>query len=211
MNGPVARVLGSATSWLLFTLSFTMLYRVSTIVMDLGGFCASGGPYVIAVQCPDAVVVFAPLSIFGGLIATGIALFFARGFGTPLVIWAWPVLFVGLGLAFLQASFIPGGVSNLVVAIVFIVMGAAPLVIVLRIGAQRLLVGTTTMRDRPFRDGRGPTPILGTGRRAGDEDAEPATAGDWALALGISVPSIALGLWLAHVAFDAAVAASSAR
>ena len=35
--------------------------------MDLGGFCASGGPYVVAVECPDAVLATTPLSIFGGV------------------------------------------------------------------------------------------------------------------------------------------------
>ena len=204
MNGPAARVLGSAVSWLLFTVSFALLYRVSAVVMGLGGFCASGGPYVIETQCPDAVVVFAPLSIFGGLIAAAIGLFFARGFGTPLVIWAWPILFVGLGIAFLLASFVPGGVANLIVGIVFVVMGLVPLLIVLRVGAARLLIGTTNVHDRPFRDGRGPTPIFNIGQGAGDEDAESATAGDWALALGISVPSILIGYWLAELLFRAA-------
>jgi hypothetical protein len=204
MNRPVARVLGSAASWLLFTVSFTLLYQVSAMVMGLGGFCASGGPYVIETQCPDAVVIFAPLSIFGGLIAAAIGLFFARGFGTPLVIWAWPILFVGLGIAFLLASFVPGGVTNLVVGIVFLVMGLVPLVIVLRVGAARLLIGTTNARDRPFRDGRGPTPIFNIGGGAGDENAAPATVGDWALALGISVPSILVGVWLAQVMLRAA-------
>ena len=204
LNSPVARVVGSAVSWLLFTVSFTLLYQVSAVVMGLGGFCASGGPYVIETQCPDAVVIFAPLSIFGGLIATAIGLVFARGFGTPLVIWAWPILFVGLGIDFLLASFVPGGVANLVVAIVFIVMGLVPLVIVLRVGAARLIVGTTNAHDRPFRDGRGPTPIFNLGRRGDDENAAPATAGDWALALGISVPSILVGLWLAQLLFQAA-------
>lgn len=203
MNGPAARMLGSAVSWMLFSISFTLLYQVSAVVMGLGGFCASGGPYVIETQCPDAVVVFAPLSIFGGLIAAGIGLFFARGFGTPLVIWAWPILFVGLGIDFLLASFVPGGVANLVVAIVFIAMGLAPLVLVLRVGAARLLVGTTNAHDRPFRDGRGPTPIFQLGAEANDDDAAPATAGDWARALGISVPSILIGVWLGLLLFRA--------
>ncbi len=64
-NGPAARVLGSAVSWLLFSTSFTLLYQVSAIVMGLGGFCASGGPYVIETQCPDAVVIFALTAIAG--------------------------------------------------------------------------------------------------------------------------------------------------
>lgn len=204
MNGPVARVFGSAVSWLLFTASFTLLYRVSALIMGLGGACASGGPYVIETQCPDVVVVLAPLSIFGGLIAAAIGLFFARGFGTPLVIWAWPILFVGLGIAFLLATLVPGGVANLIVGIVFVIMGLVPLLIVLRVGAARLLIGTTDVHDRPFRDGRGPTPIFTIGREFGDDEAEPATAGDWALALGISVPSVLIGLWLAEALFRAA-------
>ena len=42
-----------------------------------------------------------PLSIFGGLAAVAIGVFFARGFGVPVVSWAWPILFVGLGGGFL--------------------------------------------------------------------------------------------------------------
>jgi hypothetical protein len=197
LNSPLARVLGSAVSWLLFTLSFTLLYLSAGVVMGLGGSCASGGPYVIETECPEAVLLFTPLSIFAMLIAVAIAAFVARGFGSPLVIWAWPVLFVGLGIDFLLAASAPGGIANLVVAIVFIVMGLVPLVIVLRAGAVRLLIGTTDPHDRPFRDGRGPTPIFQLGRRSGDDDARRATARDWALALGVSVPALVVGAWLA--------------
>ena len=206
MNGPVARVAGSAVSWLLFAVCFTLLHRVSALVMGLGGSCASGGPYVIETPCPESVVVFAPLSIFGGLAAVVVALFFARGFGTPLVIWAWPILFVGLGVDFLLASFMPGAGANLVVAIVFIGMGLGPLFFVLRVGAARLLIGTTNAHDRPFRDGRGPTLIIFSGDRAGGDDAVRATAGDWVTALGISLPMIMLGVWLAQLLFGAAAA-----
>ena len=207
MNGPVARVLGSAVSWMLFTLCFTLLYQVSAVVLGLGGFCANGGPYVIETECPEAVVIFAPLSIFGGLLAAAIGLLVARGFGTPLVIWAWPILFVGLGLDFLRASFLPGGVANIVVGIVFVVMGLVPLVVVVRVGAARLLVGTTNAHDRPFRDGRGPTPIFRVGRAGDEESAVPATARVWALALGVSVPSVIVGVWLGLVLFRSVGAA----
>jgi len=201
---PASRVLGSAVSWLLFAFCFSLLHQVSTVVMGLGGFCASGGPYVIETECPEAVVLFAPFSIIAGLVAVGIGAFIARGFGTPLVIWAWPILFVGLGIDFLLAAFMPGGVANLVVAVVFIAMGLVPLGIVLRVGAQRLLIGTTNAHGRAFRDGRGPTPIFGLGVRGDDDSAMPATAGDWGLALVISLPAIALGIWLAYLAFAAA-------
>jgi hypothetical protein len=201
MNGPAARVGGSAASWLLFAFCFTLLYLTSDLVMRLGGSCASGGPYFIETPCPDAVLVFAPLSIFGGMAAVAIGLLFARGFGTPLVVWAWPILFVGLGLAFLFAAFVPGGAANLVVSIVFIAMGLVPLVIVLRVGAARLLIGTTNVHDRAFRDGRGPTPIFHLGGDIDDRSAAPATAGDWAHALGISLPAIAIGTWLGLMLF----------
>mgnify|MGYP001149551442 CR=1 FL=1 len=72
MTSPLARLAGSALSWFLFALSFTLLFLVSYTVLALGGSCASGGPYEIAVQCPEGVAAFAPLSIFGGLIAVGI-------------------------------------------------------------------------------------------------------------------------------------------
>jgi len=64
---PIWRVLGSAASWLLFSFCFSLLYLGSTIVMGLGGYCATGGPYVIETECPDSVVATVPLSIFGGL------------------------------------------------------------------------------------------------------------------------------------------------
>ncbi|MEZ5189817.1 MAG: hypothetical protein R2717_02260 [Schumannella sp.] len=54
-SGPLWRVAGSFASWFLFTLCFTLLFLGSTVVMGLGGYCASGGPYVIETQCPDAV------------------------------------------------------------------------------------------------------------------------------------------------------------
>lgn len=203
-NSPAARVLGSVASWFAFVFCFTLLFRTASVVMGLGGSCASGGPYVIEVECPDAVLLFAPLSIVGLFVAAGIALALARGFGTPLILWGWPILFVGLGIDFLLASFVPGGIANLVVAIVFIAMGLVPLIVVLRVGAARLLIGTTNVHDRPFRDERGPTPIFLTGRRSGDDDAREATPGDWALALAVSVPAIVLGVWLGGVAFTAA-------
>src|SRR6188472_3828597 len=117
MNGPAARVLGSAVSWLLFSISLTLLYQVSAVVMGLGGFCASGGPYVIETECPDAVVAYVPLSIFGGLIACAIGAVFAQGFGTPLISWGWPILFGGLGTAFLISSTQPGAITFVVIGI----------------------------------------------------------------------------------------------
>lgn len=70
VNSPLARVAGSAASWLLFVCCFALLYRTSAIVMGLGGSCASGGPYAIEVECPEAVLLYTPLSIFGIFVST---------------------------------------------------------------------------------------------------------------------------------------------
>ena len=131
---------------------------------------------------------------------------FARGFGTPLMIWAWPILFVGLGVDFLLASFLPGGVGNLVIAIVFIVMGLAPLLFVVRAGARPLLIGATNARDEAFVE-RGRPMILftGWGRREGEEPI-PDRPADWAVALGLSLPMIVIGVWLGVLMFRAASA-----
>ncbi|WP_375383990.1 hypothetical protein [uncultured Microbacterium sp.] len=205
LNTPAARILGSVVSWLLFSLCFTLLFESGRMLMGLGGSCASGGPYVIETPCPDAVAIFTPLSILGGLAAAAIGLIFARGFGTPVVLWAWPVLFVGLGIDFLLASFQPGGAANLVVAIVFLVMGLVPLGFVWRVGVRRLFVGTTDARDRSFMDERGPVRIFSFGA-APPDDSRRVTAGDWALALGICLPCVALGVWLGLILFGVAAA-----
>jgi len=203
---PLWRVLGSVVSWLLFTLSFSLLYMGSAVVMGLGGFCASGGPYVIETECPDAVVAFVPLSIFGGLAAAAIGAIFAQGFGTPLISWAWPILFCGLGAAFLISSTVPGGITFLIIGVVFVVMGAAPLVLEFRASAQRLFLGSTTAADRKFVEGGSarwsPTQMMNVGSGESTEPAPP-TAGDWTLSLGILIASVALGITLATLLWSA--------
>lgn len=205
---PIWRVIGSAASWLLFALCFTLLYLGSAVVMGLGGFCASGGPYVIETECPEAVVMYVPLSIFGGLLAVGIGLFLARGFGTPLISWAWPVLFVGLGAAFLIASAQPGGITFLFLGLMFVAMGAVPLVFELRSSPQRFFLGETDVAGTKFTvAGSGRPSVLGHrfGMRRGDEDAtRAATAGDWALSLGLWIASAGVGVYLATLMFAAA-------
>jgi hypothetical protein len=206
-RGPLWRVAGSFVSWLLFALSFSLLYQGSALVMGLGGFCASGGPYVIETECPDAVVAYVPLSIFGGLIAVGIGALFAQGFGTPLLTWAWPVLFVGLGAAFLFASTQPGGITFLIIGILFVVMGLVPLVIEIRASLQAVFLGTTNAFDVKFEENgngrRGLMRLRSFGAEESDERVTPAL-GDWALALGVLVVAGGLGVYLAGLMFAAA-------
>jgi len=198
---PIWRVLGSGVSWLLFTFCFSLLYLGSAVVMGLGGYCASGGPYVIETECPDAVVATMPLSIFGGLAAVALGVYLTRGFGMPVVSWAWPVLFVGLGAAFLIASAQPGGITFLIVGILFVVMGAVPLVLELRASVRNLFLGTTNVAGVKFESsGRDRRSYLQFGRwdtSESDETVTP-TAGDWTLALGIAIVAIGLGIYFAN-------------
>ncbi len=200
---PIWRVVGSFASWLLFSFCFSLLYMGSAVVMGLGGYCATGGPYVIETECPDAVAVTVPLSIFGGMAAVAIGLYFTRGFGVPLVSWAWPVLFVGLGTAFLIASAQPGGITFLIIGVLFVIMGGAPLVLEFRASARNLFLGTVNAAGVKFVEtAGGRTSYLQLGRwnsgSTGSEDRVAPTAGDWTLALGLAIVAIGLGIYLAN-------------
>lgn len=204
---PPWRILGSIGGWLVFAFSFTGLYLSSTVVLGLGGFCASGGPYVIETECPASVVVLAPLGVFGIFVALGLAFALARGFGTPLLGWWWPILFVGLGVAFLLSA-LEGNITGWIIAVLFVAMGVVPLVVGFRgAGLRPLLVGSRTVRGEAF--GGAPMRLLpmpsGPMRAVPDLEAEPVSAsvGDWALALGCLLLGAGGGVLLAVLAFAA--------
>jgi hypothetical protein len=119
--------------------SLTILWLSMRAVMGIGGACASGGPYVPSVQCPDAVVALTPLSAFGLFIFGGLAWWggasISAGWGA-LVTLAWPALFLSLGWNFLEFGlWPPGGEPGEVVwswlfcAVVFGLMGGVPLAV----------------------------------------------------------------------------------
>jgi hypothetical protein len=86
------------------TACITLLYLGMRAVMDVGGACADGGPYVSAQPCPDgtpAAMLFGAFGLFG-FGALGMA-YGARigGYGwLPLL--AWTGLFAALGWNFLD-------------------------------------------------------------------------------------------------------------
>ena len=120
---------------LAFTL--TILWLSMRLVLGIGGSCASGGPYVPAVECPDAVVALTPLSIFGIFLFGGLALWGGVQLGSGwagLVSLTWPALFLSLGWNFLEFGLNPPGAKPgelewgwLICAVVFGLMGGAPL------------------------------------------------------------------------------------
>ena len=163
----------------------TLLWFGMRAVMDLGGFCASGGPYVIAVECPDAVLATTPLSILGGFLAAGLVVWGGAALGgswMSLVFLAWPALFLSLGWNFLEYGFSPPGGgwvwSWLFCGVLFVLMGGVPLV--LAIGALRAEGGD----GRSYASGRvvvrpKPTPPSADDTRSADppEDATASVRG----------------------------------
>jgi hypothetical protein len=78
----------------------------------------------------------------------GAYVFLAKGVGASLTAWAWPVLFIGLGWNFLEAGIFGGDPVGWICGVLFVVMGAVPLILTLRApgGPRSLIVGTVTLR-----------------------------------------------------------------
>ena len=119
----------------------TLVYLCMRAVMEVGGACADGGPYVSAQPCPEGVPVLMLLGIFGSLISLGIFVWGASALGggyAALALWAWPALFLSLGWNFLEYGFSPpegmeGGEAGWIVCgVLFWLMGGLPALFGLR-------------------------------------------------------------------------------
>jgi hypothetical protein len=113
----------------------TLVFLSMRAVMDVGGFCAEGGPYEIQTHCPEGTALLLPLSIFGGLGAAALMGWKGQLLGGPfgtLVMVAWPALFISLGWNFLEYGLFADNTGIvwgwLIPGIVFEVMGIVPLV-----------------------------------------------------------------------------------
>jgi hypothetical protein len=100
--------------------------------MDMGGSCASGGPYVVARPCPEGIGWMTPVSILLGLVAVGWMMFWDHGLpGPKWVLFAWPALFLSLGWNFWEYGLdSPAGgveVGWIVCGVLFVLMGGLPL------------------------------------------------------------------------------------
>lgn len=113
--------------------SLTVLYLGMRAVMDIGGACASGGPFVPVQPCPTGVPGLMIGGIWAGLAFAFSYAFFATAAGIPsLVGLIWPALFLSLGWNFLEYGVNPpdsGGViwGWLIPGVVFVLMGGIPL------------------------------------------------------------------------------------
>lgn len=116
--------------------SLTIVWLSMRAVLDVGGYCAEGGPYEIAQHCPGDVALLLPLSIFAGLGCAALMSWKGSQLGGiygGLVLLAWPALFISLGWNFLEFALFPPPPDTgiefgwLIPGILFVVMGAAPL------------------------------------------------------------------------------------
>jgi Short C-terminal domain len=117
--------------------AMTLLFLGMRSVMDIGGFCAEGGPYVIGVSCPRGVSAIMIGGIWAGLAFAGLYAWLAFKHGVPnFVALLWSGLFLSLGWNFLVYGLDAPGDAGLawgwlVCAVLFLLMGGLPLILVL--------------------------------------------------------------------------------
>jgi hypothetical protein len=100
---------------------------MSEVLRTSGGFCASGGPYVIAHQCSGAEVRTLLVGVLAILLGGAIFAGFSAWADGPVMIpglLMWTSLFGSLGWNFVALHALPGGGGQLVTGIVFLAMAA---------------------------------------------------------------------------------------
>jgi hypothetical protein len=117
----------------------TWVFLGMRAVMDIGGACADGGPFVPVQPCPEGVPLLMTLGIFGLFAFGGLAAWGGGRVGggwVALPLLAWPALFLSLGWNFLQYGFAPpADVAPdgewawgwIIPGVIFVLMGGAPL------------------------------------------------------------------------------------
>jgi hypothetical protein len=136
--------------WVFVTLagvsaSLTAVYLGMRAVMEIGGTCAEGGPFVPVRPCPEGVPGLMIGGIWAGLIFAGLYVWRAMRAGAiSFAGFLWPALFLSLGWNFLEFGLRPPGDQGtawgwIVCAVVFLLMGGAPLLVAVPAFAGRVL------------------------------------------------------------------------
>ena len=127
--------IGLAICSALLATALVALFLSMRDVLDVGGSCASGGPYEIATPCPSSTwltaVAIPALFLFGAGLALA-AWRIAGPTAAALPLACWPAMFLSLGWNFLDYGAItpPDGVVDigfLAPGVVFVLMGAPTL------------------------------------------------------------------------------------
>lgn len=118
----------------------TLLFLGMRSVMGVGGYCASGGPYQIRVECPHAIDWLLPVSVIGGVLCLFVFLVSSPDAVRRWAILAWTGLFLALGWNFFDFGLPwqghPGEPVWIVLGFVFLVLALSPIVPVLRSGRR---------------------------------------------------------------------------
>jgi hypothetical protein len=103
---PLVRIGGLVASVALIGLALAWTYLGMRSIMDIGGACATGGPYVPVQQCPEGastlLSVGIPLLLLATFAASGLALWIKA---PTLLLLMWFLLFGSLGWNFLEYAF----------------------------------------------------------------------------------------------------------
>jgi hypothetical protein len=152
-------VTGYLAGVILGSACLTLVFLAMRAVMDVGGACADGGPYVSAQPCPEGTAVAMMGGIFGLFAAGGLMAWFGRRLGAgyvALIGLGWPALFISLGYNFLEYGIDPPGPSTdsewgfLIPGVLFWAMGGIPLAIGLA-GWRAVRSGATGRLATPAR------------------------------------------------------------
>ncbi|KAA1397359.1 hypothetical protein [Aeromicrobium ginsengisoli] len=130
---PVRRLGLLLVSVVILALTLTWAFLSMRAVMEVGGSCADGGPYVSAQPCPGGAG-FIGIAIPVMILATFVGSFVAISLSAPnLLVPMWTFLFGSLGWNFLEYAITwPGGVDPgwLICGIVFELMALPGLVVI---------------------------------------------------------------------------------
>lgn len=112
----------------------TLVFLGMRAVMDIGGFCAEGGPYEIAAHCPDGATPALLLGMFMGMASAALGSAFGiriGGIWATVPVLAWAGLFGSLGWNFMDYGLFnaPDGIELgwAIPGVMFWVMAAVPL------------------------------------------------------------------------------------
>lgn len=127
-----SKILRIFFSVLVFCFSLTILFLAMRAVLGVGGFCAEGGPYEIAVHCPKGV---APLAAFAPITMIASIFVYLSAAGVTGVLFFWSAIFLSLGWNFMEFALYPpvgeGPVyAWIICGVMFILMGIGPFIYV---------------------------------------------------------------------------------
>jgi hypothetical protein len=137
----LAGPLGTVVGVLVLAVTLTWTFFSMRAVMNVGGSCADGGPYVSAQPCPDGsflIAIAIPVMIITAMAGSAAAM----SVDAPnLLVPMWGVLFGSLGWNFLEFAFDGDGVvwGWLVCGVVFWLM-AAPAVLGMLVALKAAVV-----------------------------------------------------------------------